>query len=371
MFDKVKKNFGFGCMRLKMNEDKVDYNEFCQMIDAFIDAGFNYFDTAHGYIDGKSETAIRDCLSSRHPREDFVLANKLSEWFFKSEEEILPLFESQLELCGVDYFDFYLFHCLNRNSYPKHKECNSFKIVEKLKAEGKIRHIAMSFHDTADILDMILSEQPSIEAVQLQINYLDFDDPSVQSKACYDVAVKHGKKVIVMEPVRGGALVNLPDEAKAVFDSLGGGSYASYALRYAASFPEVFMVLSGMGNMDMLADNVATMQNFVPLNREELEATDKAREIIRKVKQIPCTKCNYCADVCPENIPISASFEAYNAFLSATLSSSDAAKNLPQGAFRLHNCVECKACESVCPQNIKIPEQIKSCIEHLNINKPE
>lgn len=369
MFDKVKKNFGFGCMRLKMIDDKVDYNEFCRMIDAFLDAGFNYFDTAHGYIDGKSETAIRDCLSARYPREDFVLANKLSEWFFKSEEEIVPLFESQLELCGVDYFDFYLFHCLNRNSYPKHKECNSFKIVEQLRDQGKIRHIAMSFHDTADVLDMILTEQTCIEVVQLQINYLDYDDPSVQSKACYDVAVKHGKKVIVMEPVRGGALVNLPKEAEQIFDNLNGGSYASYALRYAASFPEVFMVLSGMGNMDMLNDNVATMKNFQPLNTEELKATDKAREIIRRVNQIPCTKCNYCADVCPINIPISKIFEAYNSFLSAKLTAADAAKQLPADAQKMLDCIKCGACENVCPQNIKIRDQLDSCAEKLKVEK--
>ena len=200
-------------MRLKMNDTEVDYNEFNTMIDTFISAGFNYFDTAHGYIDGKSELVVRDCLTSRHPRESYVLADKLSYWCFEKEEDILPLFEKQLERCGVEYFDFYLFHCINHESYEKHKKCNSFEIVKKLKEEGKIKHIAMSFHDTADFLDMVLTEQPYMEAVQLQINYLDYDDPTVQSKECYDVAVKHGKKVIVMEPVKGGALANLPREA--------------------------------------------------------------------------------------------------------------------------------------------------------------
>lgn len=358
-FENVKKNFGFGCMRLKMIEDKVDYEEFNRMIDAFIGAGFNYFDTAHGYIDGKSETAIRDCLVARYNREDYILANKLSEWYFKTEEDVLPLFESQLKLCGVEYFDFYLFHCLTRKSYPKHKQCNTFEIVQKLKEQGKVKHIAMSFHDTADVLDMILTEQPCIEAVQLQINYLDYDDPGVQSKACYDVAVKHGKKVIVMEPVKGGALVNLPDKAAKVLDSLNGGSHASYALRYAASYPEVFMVLSGMGNMDMMQDNISHFVDFVPLNEEELKATDRVREIIREVRQIPCTKCNYCAEVCRYGIPISELFAVRNKYLAAKITAEQAKAEFPQNKPRASACVKCGCCEQVCPQNIKIKEELE------------
>ena len=332
-FDNIKKKLGFGCMRLKMDGDKVDYAEFNKMIDAFIGAGFNYFDTAHGYIDGKSEIAIGECLSARYDREDFILADKLSDWYFEKEEDVIPLFESQLKICGVEYFDFYLFHCLTRKSYPKHKECNTFKTVQKLKEQGKIKHIAMSFHDTADVLDMILSEQPCIEAVQLQINYLDYDDPGVQSKACYDVAVKHGKKVIVMEPVKGGALVNLPPKAEQVLSSLGGGSYASYALRYAASYPEVFMVLSGMGNMDMMQDNINTFADFVPLNDEELKATDRVREIIREVRKIPCTGCNYCAEVCRNSIPISELFSICNKYLSSKVTASAAKEEFPKEQF--------------------------------------
>ena len=296
-FDDVKGMLGFGCMRMKMDGEEVDYNEFCRMIDMYMASGFNYFDTAHGYIDGKSERAIKACLAQRYKREEYILANKLSEWFYKTREDILPLFEEQLKACGVDYFDFYLFHAVNRKSYEKLKETDAFEVVKELKASGKIRHIAMSFHDSAEVLDKILSEQPSIEAVQLQINYLDCDDPGVQSKACYDVAEKYNKKVIVMEPVKGGRLANLPDEAKVVFDKFGGGSYASYALRYAASYPNVFMVLSGMGTTEMMQDNLNTFTDFRPFDEKETEATDKAREIIRRVNMIPCTKCNYCADV--------------------------------------------------------------------------
>lgn len=359
-YDNIKNKLGFGCMRLKMVDDKVDYQEFNAMIDAFIAAGFNYFDTAHGYIDGKSEIAIRDCLTSRYKREDYVLADKLSEWYFEKEEDIIPLFESQLQACGVDYFDVYLFHCLTRTSYPKHKDCHSFEIVKKLKEQGKIKHIAMSFHDTADILDKILSEQPCIEAVQLQINYLDYDDPGVQSKACYDVAVKHGKKVIVMEPVKGGALVNLPDKAAQVLGELHGGSYASYALRYAASYPEVFMVLSGMGNMDMMQDNINTFTDFVPFSKEEYEATDRVRKIIREVRQIPCTGCSYCTEVCPKNIPIPELFSIYNKVLAAKISSDEAKESLPKEKTPANDCVKCGKCEGVCPQNIAIKQQIEN-----------
>lgn len=358
-FEKIKKKFGFGCMRLKMVDENVDYDEFCRMIDAFLDAGFNYFDTAHGYIGGKSETAIRDCLVARHDREDFVLANKLSAWFFEKEEDVLPLFESQLEACGVDYFDFYLFHCLNRDTYPKNKRCRSFEIVKRLKEEGKIKHIGMSFHDTADVLDTILTEQPLIEFVQLQFNYLDYDDPGVQSKACYDVAVKHGKRVIVMEPVKGGALVNLPDKAAQVLDELGGGSYASYALRFAASYPAVFMVLSGMGSMEMMNDNLNTFSDFKPLSEAEFEATARVREIIREVRQVPCTACRYCTDVCPKSIPVPEIFAAYNKYLAAKITRGEAKSAFPESPTPA-DCIKCGRCESICPQGIGIREHLES-----------
>lgn len=364
--DKVKGTLGFGCMRLQMVENEVDKNEFCAMIDAFIDAGFNYFDTAHTYIDGKSETSIRECLSKRHKREDFVLADKLSSWCFESEEDIVPLFEKQLELCGVEYFDFYLFHCITRTSYEKYKSCNTFEIVTKLKEQGKIKHIAMSFHDTADFLDQVLTEQPCMEAVQLQINYLDYDDPNVQSKACYDVAVKHGKKVIVMEPVKGGALANLPEEASKELSTLGDGSQASYALRYVASYPEVFMVLSGMGNMEMMMDNIETFRDFVPVTEEEIKVFDNVREIVRKVKQVQCTKCNYCMEVCREQIPIAELFSIYNGFLGAKVSRSETKEQLASYSEKLMACVKCGKCEKTCPQSIKIRDELEKIEKIIN-----
>lgn len=365
--DKIKGKLGLGCMRLPMIENEVDKEQVNRMVDAFMAAGFNYFDTAHGYIDGKSEKAVRDCISSRYNREDFVLANKISYWAFEKEEDVLPLFESQLELCGVDYFDYYLFHCLNHEGYEKHKRCNTFEIIKKLKEQGKIKHIAMSFHDTAEYLDMILTEQPYMEAVQLQINYLDFDDPTVQSKACYDVAVKHGKKVIVMEPVKGGALADLPEEAETLLKELGNNSQASYALRYAASYPEVFMVLSGMGNMEMINDNINTFKNFVPVSEEELKVFDKTREIIRKVKQLPCTKCNYCAEVCPSNIPVSELFAVYNKFLGAKISRSETKEQIIPYSEKIKSCIKCGKCETNCPQGIKIREELEKIGKFIEI----
>ena len=357
-FNEIKKRLGFGVMRLKMDGENVDYAEFERMIDRFISAGFNYFDTAHGYIDGKSEIAIKDCLVSRYNREDYMLTNKLSEWFVKEEADVLPFFENQLKACGVDYFDFYLCHAVDRENYPKYKKVNAFGIIKELKRQGKVKHMAISFHDTADILDMILTEQPDIEAVQLQINYLDYDDPGIQSKACYDVAVKHGKKVIVMEPVKGGALVNIPKEACRIFDELGKGSYASYALRFAASHPEVIMVLSGMGSMAMMDDNIETFDNFKPFSKEDYDAVEKVRDIIRKTKQIPCTACDYCANVCPKKIPISGIFKAYNGYLGARYTKSEAKEKMPSGKTPA-DCIKCGRCEKVCPQNIEIPKLLE------------
>ena len=360
MFDKVKGNLGFGCMRLPLVDGEVDTAQFNLMVDRFISEGFNYFDTAHGYIDGKSERAIRDCLVSRYNREDFVLANKLSEWFINSAEDVRPLFSEQLRACGVEYFDFYLFHAINRESYEKHKRCHSFETVMALRDEGKIKHIAMSFHDTADILDMILTEQPYIEAVQLQITYLDYDDPTVQSYECYKVAAKHGKKVIVMEPVRGGVLANkLPTEAIAEFEALGDATPVSYALRYAASYPEVFMVLSGMGSVEMVAENAKTMKPFIPLSQAELSATDNARRIIRKYRQIPCTACRYCADVCPKQIPIDSMFAIYNDYALAKISRKQASASFSEFDVKATDCIECGACEGVCPQSISIREKLQ------------
>ena len=225
-FSEIQGKFGFGCMRLPMINGEVDMPQFCEMVDAFLASGLNYFDTAHGYLGGKSELALRDGLTSRYPRDKYILTNKLSTHFFTREDQIRPLFEQQLKACGVEYFDFYLMHAQDGAIYEKFKKCRAYETALELKAEGKIRHFGISFHDKADVLDRILTEYPEIEAVQMQFNYVDYEDPSVESRKVYEMAVKHGKPVIVMEPVKGGCLVKLPEEAQKVFDALHGGSNA-------------------------------------------------------------------------------------------------------------------------------------------------
>ena len=240
--ENIKKNFGFGCMRLPMKDGEIDLAETSRMVDYFLEQGFNYFDTAHGYLQGRSETALKACLTSRHPRDSYILTDKLTGTFFKTEADIRPFFQSQLEACGVDYFDFYLMHAQSAMFYQHFKKCRAYETAFALKAEGKIKHVGISFHDHAEVLEQILTDYPEIEVVQIQFNYVDYDDPAVQSRKCYEVCRRHGKPVLVMEPVKGGNLVNLPEEARKVLDELHGGSPASYAIRFAAGFPGMMMV---------------------------------------------------------------------------------------------------------------------------------
>ena len=310
--EKTKKNLGFGFMRLPMQGEEVDLAQTQQMVDAFLAAGFNYFDTAHGYLDGRSETALKACLTSRYPREDYVLTNKLTANFFKTEADIRPLFEQQLEACGVEYFDFYLMHAQCAGNYPYFKACRAYETAFALKAEGKIRHVGISFHDRPEVLEQILTDYPQIEAVQIQFNYADYDDPAVQRRACYEVCRKYDKPVIVMEPVKGGNLVRLPEDAKAVLDALHGGSPTSYALRFAAGFPGMLMVLSGMSNMEQMQDNISFMQDFRPLNEAEMAAVERVQEIFHSKRLIPCTSCRYRTDGCPQHISIPDLFAIMN-----------------------------------------------------------
>ena len=369
--DKVKKNFGFGCMRLPMNGDQVDIAETTRMVDEFLAQGFNYFDTAHGYMGGKSEPALKECLTSRYPREAYSLTDKLTDSYFKTEADIRPFFESQLEACGVDYFDFYLMHAQNADNFKKFKACRAYETAFALKAEGRIRHVGLSFHDRAEVLDQILTEYPQIEVVQIQFNYLDYDDIAVQSRKCYEVCRKHGKPVLVMEPVKGGSLVNLPEEAKKVLDDLHGGSPASYAIRFAAGFPGMMMVLSGMSNMEQMKDNLSYMRDFKPLNEIELAAVKKVQEIFHKMNMIPCTACRYCVEGCPKQISIPDLFAIMNIKQLHHDWNADYYYEEVHTApgRRASDCLKCGKCEKICPQHLPIRKLLEEVAKEFD--KPE
>lgn len=369
--DKVKKNFGFGCMRLPMNGDQVDIAETTRMVDEFLAQGFNYFDTAHGYIGGKSELALKECLTSRYPREAYSLTDKLTDSYFKTETDIRPFFESQLEACGVDYFDFYLMHAQNADNFKKFKACRAYETAFALKAEGRIRHVGLSFHDRAEVLDQILTEYPQIEVVQIQFNYLDYDDIAVQSRKCYEVCRKHGKPVLVMEPVKGGSLVNLPEEAKKVLDDLHGGSPVSYAIRFAAGFPGMMMVLSGMSDLEQMKDNLSYMRDFKPLNETELAAVNKVQEIFHKMNMIPCTACRYCVEGCPKQISIPDLFAIMNIKQLHHDWNADYYYEEVHTApgRRASDCLKCGKCEKICPQHLPIRKLLEEIAKEFD--KPE
>ena len=366
-FENVKKNFGFGCMRLPMAGDEVDYVETKKMVDAFLEAGFNYFDTAHGYLNGKSEIALKECLTSRYPRETYILTNKLSSNHFTKTEDIRPLFESQLEACGVDYFDFYLMHAQDATIFEKYKSLRAYETALELLKEGKIKHLGISFHDKAAVLDRILTEYPQVEVVQIQLKYVDFEDAYVEARKCLEVCRKYQKPAIVMEPVKGGSLVNLPDEAQKVFDELHGGSNASYAIRFAAGQEGVMMVLSGMGNMEMMNDNISYMKDFQPLNTQESEAVKKVCDIFRNLGAVSCTACRYCTEVCPKGISIPDLFACLNAKKIFNNWNTGYYYNQihTKNGGKASDCIKCGRCEGICPQHLNIRELLETVAEEF------
>ena len=349
------KNFGFGCMRLPMKDNEVDLIQFSKMIELFMNNGFTYFDTAHGYLAGKSEMAIKECLTSKYPRESYQLTNKLTGNYFNSQEEIIPLFNEQLKACGVTYFDYYLMHAQNKALFEKFKKCKAYETSIQLLKEGKIKHFGISFHDKADVLEQILVEYPEIEVVQIQFNYLDYNSASVEGKKCYEVARKHNKEVLIMEPVKGGALINLPKEAQEVFDKLNGGSYASYAIRFAASFEGVKMALSGMSNIEQMEDNISFMKDFKPFTKQEFDAVNKVCDIFNKQNLIACTACRYCMDGCIKNIPIPEIFSCMNEKKKYNDWNSNYYYNIStSNKGKASDCIKCGKCEKLCPQYLPI-----------------
>lgn len=367
-FSEINGKFGFGCMRLPMLPDNtVDIEQAKAMTDAFLEAGFNYFDTAHGYLDKKSEPALRECLTSRYPRDRYLLADKMSSTFFNSEEDVRPQFMKQLEICGVEYFDFFLMHALGSRNYEKYKRCNVYSVLRQLRDEGYIRHLGFSFHDTPELLETILNDCPETEFVQLQFNYVDYNDPVVQSKACYDICERYGKPVIVMEPVKGGTLINLPPGGRAVYDALTPSlSSAAYALRFAAGFDNIAVVLSGMSSLEQMQDNLSVMKDFVPLSETELAAVEKVRDIFRSIGTIPCTGCRYCTEVCPQDIIIPQIIGMLNQQRMFTDGGNSWYYNdLVKGHGKASQCLECGACEAACPQHLPIRELLKEAVEKI------
>lgn len=364
------KKFGFGLMRLPQVDPNdwqspIDVEACKEMVDYFLENGFTYFDTAWMYCGFGSEKATKEFLVDRHPRESFTLATKLHGGFFDSEEEMEQIFSTQLDNCGVTYFDYYLLHDIGEDHYKKYTELNCFEWLSKKKEQGLVKHMGFSYHDGAKLLDRVLTEHPEVEFVQLQINYLDWESEAIQSRRCYEVCVKHKKPVIVMEPVKGGTLANVPEEAAKLFqDYAPHMSVPSWAIRFAASWPNVKMVLSGMGNMDMVRDNISYMKEFKPLSEEEMELVKKATDVINSNIAIPCTGCAYCVDGCPKKIAIPKYFSLYNAEKQEY-----AGKGFtPQGEYyerltanngKASECIGCAKCEKVCPQHLPIRENLK------------
>ena len=352
------KQLGFGLMRLpKLENGEIDHEQVKEMVDLFMKAGFTYFDTAYVYENGKSEIAARECLVKRYPRESFTLATKMPLWGMKDASELDIKFGESLDRAGVSYFDFYLLHNINRGNYDDSNKFDAWGWGLRKKAEGKIRHLGFSFHDTPELLDKVLTEHPEAEFVQLQINYADWENPGVRSRECYEVARKHGKPVVIMEPVKGGSLAGMAEPVRKVLtDANPNVSVASWAVRYAASLDGLVTVLSGMSNLDQMKDNISYMEDFKPLSNSERAVVAKAVEELNKIPQIPCTECRYCVDGCPQKISIPRFFQAYNNY--------QLFQN-KQGFIQRYNgtareggspedCIQCGQCESHCPQHLEI-----------------
>ena len=365
------KKLGFGLMRLPLvnpdDQTSIDIEQFKQMADVFMERGFTYFDTAYPYHGGKSENALRQAVVERYPRESFTVTDKLPVWAINEEADLERVFNEQLERCGVDYFDYYWLHALNRERVEAMDRMDGWGFIARKRDEGKIRHIGFSFHDGSKLLAEILEKHPEIEYVQLKINYLDWDSPAIESRVCYELCEKYGKPVIVMEPVKGGSLARVPEAIDHLFkDYNPDASAALWAIRYCASLPNVMMVLSGMSNMEQIEDNTGYMQDFQPLNEEEQGIIAQATQVIRDSIAIPCTACHYCSEGCPQDIAIPEYFNLYNTIqqFPALKSNSKLYYDLiGKSHGKASECLECGQCEAQCPQHIDIIDNLKLVVE--------
>ena len=365
-FGKEIPKLGFGLMRLPKFGDSTDVEQVKKMVDMFISAGFTYFDTAFVY--GDSEEVTKKALVERYPREAYTLATKLNVMVAPSEQEVKGQFYKSLERTGAGYFDYYLLHALMENNYKKYDEYHIWDFVKEQKAKGLIKHFGFSYHAGPKLLDKLLTTHPEVDFVQLQINYADWDNPSVESRANYEIARKHGKSIIVMEPVKGGALANPPEDVQKLFSAYNPRlSCASWAIRFAASLDGILTVLSGMSNVEQMADNLSFMNNFQPLNVQEQRLIQQAQIIMGNSSTIPCTACHYCTDGCPAKIRIPEIFSAANKHLgNGRLAEAVQDYLSVTGEGNLaSSCVNCKQCEHACPQHLPITEHLKRCAELL------
>jgi len=346
-----------------MTGKEIDISKTSEMVDMFIDSGYTYFDTAYGYYEGKSEEAAKAVLFDRYPREKFLFATKMPAYDATNASDAKQMFWTSLKRTGAEYFDFYLLHNLGSVRTKAFYDFGIWDYMLELKEKGLIRHIGFSFHAKSDLLEEILSKHPEMEFVQLQINYADWESPSVQSRQCYEVARKFGKPVVIMEPVRGGMLADrLPAEVKAVFDRADAdASYASWAMRYAASLDGIITVLSGMSTLEQVRDNAGTMKDFHPLTDKERAVVDEAYETLKSLPSIHCTDCGYCIQGCPEGIVIPEVLDSLNCEI--LYNSPESARGGYQWNTRFSGkasaCIQCGKCEDVCPQGIKIIEYLK------------
>ncbi len=371
------KNFGFGLMRLPTtdpaNAGAIDVEQVKKMVDLFMGKGFTYFDTAWMYCGFQSEPTVKEVLVDRYPRGSFTLATKLHNGFFNSLEDRDSVFNEQLKKTGVEYFDYYMLHGVEAGSYPKYEQFDCFNWLKAKKEAGLVKTMGISFHGTSDLLNEILTKHPEIEFVQLQINYLDWESRWVQSEACHDVAVKHGKWVTVMEPVKGGTLAKVPEEVERLFKAHDPSlSPASWAIRFAASLPGVKMVLSGMSSLAQMEDNLSFMENFKPLTEEEKAMVHKAGEIINSQIAVPCTGCSYCTEGCPRKIAIPQYFSLYNEDMREHLEEKGWTvnftnyANLTKDFGKAGDCIGCGQCEEMCPQHLPIIEKLKEVSAHFD-----
>lgn len=371
------KKLGFGFMRLPQQDGgpEVDIQQTKEMVDLFMERGYTYFDTAVPYLGQRSEVALKAALVDRYPRDRFQIATKLSINFVTEETPKEKLFANSLENIGVDYVDFYLIHAMNKGNAPRYAEMGAWEFVKEMKEAGKIKHFGFSFHDKAEFLDELLTEHPEVEFVQLQLNYADWESNTVQSRLCYEVAQKHKKPVIIMEPVKGGTLATLVPEAEEIFQKVHPeASMASWALKYAASLDNIVTVLSGMSTVEQVKNNLDTMDSFAPLNETERNAVADVVAVLDAIPTIPCTDCKYCVKDCPAQINIPQFFRIMNIHLrhdgleapTTNLRGFKFATN--KGQPKPSACVACGRCETACPQGIEIIKElvrVKDCYEPL------